>query len=168
MLRTIVIGLILCVFFGLAFAKGHEMVAREGLGLLSLWSIRIGYGVLCVWCLYAPYQEYKWLWPTRLAPDAALNTTLQFYRTGLGKRLRTRQHIAWGLVKYAFFGMALVIAPMLIKAIRFITPRLLLNVVPFVLLAAAWALMFYMRNRSRRKLQQEIEQLRAFERELRP
>ena len=140
----------------------------RGLGPLSFWSIRIGYGVLCLWGLYAPYKEYKWLWPARLAPDATLNTTIQFYRSGLEKRLRTRQGFAWGLAKYAFLGMALVMGPVLIRIIALATPRLLLNLAPFVVLAMAWGIMFYVRNRSRQKLQQEIEQLRAFERDNRP
>jgi hypothetical protein len=163
-LRTTVIGIALCGFFGLAIANAHQIVARWGLGPLSLWSIRIGYGVLSVWCLYAPYQEYKWFWPRRLAPDAALSTTLQAYRTGLEKRLRSRQQFAWGLAKYAFVGAALVIAPMLIKALV-VDPRLLANLAPlFALIAAWWAVVFTM-SRRQLKLQQEIEALRAFERE---
>jgi hypothetical protein len=165
-LRGLVIGVVLCIILGREFFTApQEIVARWGLGPLSFWSIRIGFAVLCLWSLYAPYKEYQWLWPARLASDANLNTTLQVYRSGLENRLRTRQGFAWRLAKYAFLGMALVMVPVLIKVIALANPRLLLDVVPFVVLAMAWAIMFYMRHRSRQQLQQEIEQLRAFEKE---
>ena len=150
---SIIIGLILFVFFARTFAGAHELAPRIGFGVLSLWGI------------YFAYQACKRIWQGRLAPDATLNTTLQSYRSELEKRRDYAQHI-WrkaGLT-FCFLGMALVIAPALIKSLD--APRLLVNVAPFFALLAIWCAVFFpMRRRNRRKLQQEIEELRVFERE---
>lgn len=100
------IGLTLCIFFALIFATAHELVLRMGFGLLSLW------------CLYFAYQAYKWTWPGRLEPDAALSTTLESYRSELEKRRDCARHI-WrkaGLT-FCFLGLALIIVPEQIKSL---------------------------------------------------
>ncbi len=150
---SIIIGLILFVFFAAACARGGDVVPRLGFGLLSLWS------------LYFAYYAYKRIWPRRPAPDSTLNTTLQSYRSRLEKRRDYVRHI-WrrsGL-PFCFLGLALIVAPELIKSIA--APRLLLNVAPVLTLFAIWLVMFlFMRKRNREKLQREIEELRVFERE---
>ena|SRR5208283_2766879 len=168
-LFSIVISVIIFVVFTREFATFSPLMP----GPLSFWSIRIGFGVVCLWLIYVPYTAYKWLWPGRLAPDATLNTTIQCYRNELekqrdyGRNTRARRVLA-----FAFLGMAMFMVPMLmvkvpapIKATPMAGPGLLLNVAPFLLLAMAWVIMLRMMNRSRQKLQQEIEQLRAFEKE---
>ena len=153
LLYSIIIGLILFVFFAWAFARAHEAAPRIGVGLLSLWGI------------YFAYQACKRIWQERLAPDATLNTTLQSYRSELEKRRDYARHV-WrkaGLT-FVFVGMAMVMVPSLIKSLG--TPRLLLNFVPLFVLLAIWCAIFFpMRKRNQRKLQQEIEELRVFERE---
>jgi len=58
----------------------------------------------------------------------------------------------------------LIIVPELIKSLG--APRLALNVLPVSVLLAIWlAIFFPLRKRRQQKLQQEIEQLRDFERE---
>jgi len=150
-LSSMVIGLTLCIFFAGTFATAHELVLRMGLGLLSLW------------CLYFAYQAYKWTWPGRLEPDATLSTTLQSYRSELEKQRDYVRHI-WrraGLT-FCFLGIALVVVPELIKSLG--APRLALNVLPVCVLLATWTAIFFpLRKRRQRKLQQEIEELRLLE-----
>lgn len=153
---SILIGIILFVFFAWNFARVHEMVPRIGFGLLSLWGIHLA------------YQRSKRFWQGRPAPDATLNTTLQSYRIELEKRRDYARH-AWrkaGLT-YCFLGMALVIVPLLIRSLD--DPRiLLLNFGPLFVLLAVWCAIFFPKmKRQRQKLQQEIEELLVFERESR-
>jgi hypothetical protein len=152
---SIIIGLILCVFFARTIARTHEALSRMGLGLLSLWSI------------YFAYQAYKWIWPGRLGPDATASTTLHSYRSELEKRRDYGRHI-WrraGLT-FCFLGVALFLAPGLIKSLE--APRLLVNAAPVFVLLVIWLAVFFpMRKRNQRKLQQEIQELRVFERESR-
>jgi hypothetical protein len=147
---SIMLGLFLFLFFARACAKAHELIPGMVLGLLSLW------------CLYFAYQAYKWIWPTPQGPDGALETTLQSYRSELEKRRDYNRHV-WrraGLT-FCFLGVAMVAAPLLVKSLD--DPRLLLSVAPlFVLLAIWFAVFFPLRKRKLRKLQQEIEELRAF------
>jgi len=147
-----IIGLVLFVFFAWAFARAHELAPRIGFGVLSLCGI------------YFAYQACKRIWQERPAPDATLNTTLQAYRGELEKRRDYAQHIWSRVLTFCFLGMALVIVPALIKSLD--APRLLVNFVPFFVLLAIWCAIFFpMRKRNQRKLQQEIEELRVFERE---
>ncbi len=152
-LYSIIAGLILFVFFAWRFVEPYEVVPRMGVGLLSLWGI------------YYAYQAYKWIWPGRLTPDATLNTTLQSYRSELEKRRDYGRHV-WRRAGLTFgvLGVAMVIVPALIKSLD--TPRLLLDLLPFFVLLAIWLAVFLrLRKRNRGKLQQEIEELRVFERE---
>jgi len=151
-LYSIIAGLILFVFFAWRFVQPYEVVPRMGVGLLCLWGI------------YYAYQAYKWIWPGRLTPDAALNTTLQSYRSELEKRRDYGRHL-WRRAGLTFcvLGVAMVIVPALIKSLD--TPRLLLNTLPFFVLLAIWLAVFLrLRKRNRGKLQQEIEELSALER----
>ena len=150
---SIIVGLILFVFFARVFVQPHEVVPRMGVGLLSFWGI------------YYAYQAYKWIWPGRLTPDATLNTTLQSYRSELEKRRDYGRHV-WRRAGLTFgvLGVAMVIVPALIKSLD--TPRLLLDLLPFFVLLAIWLAVFLrLRKRNRGKLQQEIDELRVFERE---
>jgi hypothetical protein len=148
---SIVVGIILAAGFARTLVTAHELVLRLGLGLLSLW------------CLYFAYQVYKWIWPGRLEPDATLSTTLQSYKSALEKRRDYGRHV-WrrsGLT-FCFLGLALVIVPELIKSLE--APRLLFNVLPVSILLAIWlAIFFPLRRRKQRQLQQEIDELRLFE-----
>ena len=106
-----------------------------------------------------------------MAPDATLNTTVQSYRRELEKQRGSGRN-ARGVLVFFSMAMAMVVVPMVlvkapvpINAPPLTAARLLLNVAPFLLLGMAWLIMVRMMYRGRRKLQQEIEQLRAFERE---
>jgi uncharacterized membrane protein YfcA len=150
---TIASALLICVFFGWNFARTHEVVPRMGYGLISLCGI------------FMAYQTYKWVWPSNLPADAPVGTSLEFYRSELERRRDYRRHI-WrrtGLT-YLFLGLAMVVVPALISALG--APRLLLNMVPFFLLLIIWFVLFFRgKKRSQHKLQQEIDELRMFERD---
>lgn len=154
-LFSIVVGLILFVFFALACARTRGVIPRTGFGLISLW------------CLYFAYQGYKWIWPRPQAPEGTLNVTLESYRIELEKRRDYGRHI-WrraGLT-FCFLGLGILIVPELIKSLH--NPRLLLNMAPVLVLLAIWSAIFFpMRKRNQRKLQREIDELRAFETESR-
>jgi hypothetical protein len=160
--RESIAGSIFCVFFAWNLIK----VNHVGWGVghpLSLWSTRMGLGLLSLWGLSVPFLLYKWVWPARLAPDATLGSTLQWYRSHLEKG-RDFERRVWLLVVPCFLGMAMFVVPLLIKSLG--DRRRLLGFVPiFVLLAIWFPLFYYTRKRRRGRLQQEIEQLRAFERE---
>jgi hypothetical protein len=148
-LAAIVIGLFLCVAFARMSAVVQDVIPRIGWGVMSLWG------------LYGAYAAYKWIWPRRLAEDATLGTSLDFYRSELERRRDYERHI-WrrsGLI-YCFAGVALALIPELIPALE--TPRLLLKAAPFFVLLVLWfVLFFYIRKRNRLNLQREIDELNA-------
>ena len=149
---SIIVGLILFVFFAWVFARAHELAPRIGFGVLSLWGI------------YYAYQAGTRISQVQLAPDATLGTTLQSYKSELERRRDYAQHIWRRALTFLFAGMALVVVPALIKS--FDAPRLLVNFVPIFLLLAVWCAIFFpMRKRNLLKLQVEIEELRGFEKE---
>ena len=151
-LVSIVIGLALCIFFAWTFATAHDL------------TVRLGFAVLTVWCLYVPYQAYKWIWPVRPEPDLTPTTTLQSYKNLLQKRRDYVRHV-WrraGLT-FCFLGLALIIVPELIKALA--SPRLALNVLPVLVVLVIWCALFFPQMKRRlRKLEQEIRELGAAER----
>ncbi len=148
---SIVGGITLSLFFARqAFLAGYS-VSGIGLGLISLW------------CIYFACQAYHFMWPNRVARDAALDTTLQSYKSALEQKGDYTRNI-WlrtGL-PFCFFGVALVVVPGLIES--FSKPGLFVTFVPLFGLLAAWFVAFYfIRRRDRQKLAQEIEEVRAFE-----
>jgi hypothetical protein len=151
---TAAIGLVFFLYAVWAFARVHEMISRIGWGVLSLWSI------------YLAYRSYKWLSRERPATDAALNTTIESYRIELENRRDYARH-AWRAagLSFCFLGLAMVVGPALIRAIE--TPQLLLlKFGPLLALLILWCAIFSPRmKQQRRKLQAEIEELRAFESE---
>jgi polyferredoxin len=150
---SIASALLVCAFFAWNFARTHELVPRMGYGLISLCGI------------FMAYSTYKWVWPSNLSADAPVSTSLKFYRSELERRRDYRRHV-WrrtGLT-YLFLGLAMVVVPALIAA--FGAPRLFLNMIPFFLLLIIWFVLFFRgKKRSQHKLQQEIDELRAFERD---
>ena len=153
-LLSIAMGLGLCALFAWASARAHETVTRMGWGLVSLW------------CIWFAYHAYRWMWPDRLAPDATVSTSLEFYQRELDRRRDYALHV-WGRsgLPFCFLGLAMVVLPPLIQA----PAAQRLNALPFFVLLVIWIAAFIvLRKRDRRKLQQEIDELQAFEREHRP
>ena len=155
-LGWMVMGLLLSVGFGRSAAMAHDWLPRIGWGMLSLWGI------------YGAYQAYRWIWPGRLPSDAATSTSLEFYRNELEKQRDYGRHI-WrraGLT-FCFLGLAIVLVPPLIHE-WLIAPRGVLKAAPFFVLLTIWfAVFFPLKRRQQRKLQEDIDELRGFERESR-
>jgi hypothetical protein len=152
-LMSIALGLTLCLAFARMSDTGDDFVPRLGAGLLSLW------------CVNFAYQAYKWIWPGRLAPDSTVTTSLQFYRSQLEKRRDLSRHV-WRrtALPFCFLGLAMMVVPGVIQSLS--SPRLLWNSVPFFVILIIWFVAFsHMKNRTRAKLQREIDELRAFESE---
>ncbi|MGC2108989.1 MAG: hypothetical protein WA655_05690 [Candidatus Korobacteraceae bacterium] len=163
-LWRVVLYLVVSALFARAVANVRQTLAPVVWPTASLWCIRIGFGFLGVWILYAAFDVCKAIWPGRVAPDAALNTTLQSYRREL-ERQHSFYRPSWRKMMPGFVGMALAMVPMLINEYK-VAPQDLVNAAPAaVVLAILWAICFVVVGRRRRKLQAEIEQLRAFERE---
>jgi hypothetical protein len=150
---TIIIGIVLCVFFAWSFARAHEMLARMGWGLLSLCGI------------YAAYHAYKWIWPGTLPEEAPIHTCLEFYRREL-ERQRDYNRRWWrsGLPFFLLLGMVMAAAG---TGARNVPPHPLLTALPFFLALAIWVVAFLLLRKKHgpKILQREIEELRAFERE---
>ncbi len=157
------IALFLFLFFGWGFLSFPRFQTFD-LGPLGEWSTRLGLGLLSLWGLYSGYKTYKVFWPGSAAADADLKTTLQSYRQQLEKRHDYSQNI-WlrsGLI-FCFMGIAMIVVPVLIRDLV-ISPRLLTNVAPIFVLLVLWLAIFIpQRKRRQRKLQEEIDQLRTFE-----
>ena len=161
-ISTTIICLIFSAIFSWWFVTAPERVARLGWGPLSLWAFRFGCSLLTLWCLYTPYQVYKWTWPGRLAPDATLNTTLQFYRSRIEKRRDFHRYLFGRLVPFFILGIAMVLVPPLMVVVAAGYPWL--AVVGFCVVAAPlWAILSPLRKRVERELEQEIEELCVFE-----
>jgi hypothetical protein len=150
---SIVIGLACSVFFAWTFTRAHEALARMGWGLLSLWGF------------YAAFHAYKWIRPQNLPRDAPISTCLEFYRSELERRRAYLRHRWWrsGL-PFCILGMVMVIVG---TGARQVSPHPWLNAIPFLGLLAVWAVAFpfVKKKLGQENLQQEIEELRAFEME---
>jgi uncharacterized membrane protein YfcA len=98
-----------------------------------------------------------------LAADAAVGTSLDFYRKELERRRDYGRHIWYRSGLWlSFVGLAFVVLPALIAALK--TPRLLLNAIPFFVLLAAWIVAFiHIRKREQQNLQSEIDELNALQ-----
>jgi len=162
------IGVGLFLWFGWGFLIFPEKFHSFGLGPAGFWTMRLGFGLLSLWALYSGYKAYTILWPKSASSDVDLKTTLQAYRQGLEKRRDYSRNI-WlrsGLI-VCFVGIAMVLTPMMVRDIR--QPlQMLLSVGPILAIFILWLAIFIpQRKRQQRKLQQEIDQLREFEREYR-
>jgi hypothetical protein len=158
-LLSIILGITLCVVFAGVFARAQAVLARIGWGLESLW------------CAYFAYHGYKWMWPRNLAQDAPISTCLEFYRRELEKRLGYVRHNWWRTgLPLCFLGLAILLVGEVQEQARTgaqnAPPHALLNAVPLFVLLAVWVVAYFsIKKKQADNLQQEIEELRAFERD---
>jgi hypothetical protein len=149
---AIALGLVLCALFAWSSFRADDLLPR------------IGWAVASLWCAWFAYHAYRWIWPGPLAADAPVGPSLEFYRRELERRRDYFRH-TWlrsGL-PFGFLGLAIVIVPPIIRH-----PSLGPNALPFFVLLTGWFIAyFYLRAKKRRELQQEIEELQAFERDVR-
>lgn len=151
---TIIIGIVCCVLFTWSIVRAHTLLARMGFGLVSLCMV------------YAAYHAYKWTWPQNFPEGAPIHTCIEFYRREL-ERERDYNRRWWrsGLPLLTLLGVAMAAVGTGARDAALQHP--LLNALPFLLVLAVWAVAFFLvrKKHGRENLQQEIEELRAFERE---
>lgn len=154
-LSSILISLVLSVVFAGSLARAHTALARSGWGLLSLSVI------------YAAWHVYKWRWPRNLAEDAPMGTCVEFCRRELERR-RDYTGRWWksGLPFLFLAGMAM--AALGTGAPKGPPPNPWVAALPFFVVMAAWVvLFFFMKKKDGQSLQQEIDELKAMERDSR-
>jgi hypothetical protein len=160
-LLWLTLGLVLCVVFALSFFRAHETLPRIGWGLLSFWGV------------WAAYHAWRWIRPRDLPRDAPASTCLEFYRRELERRRHYTRHLWWRSgMPFCLMGIAIAVVGTARNAPPHAVPgtTMLLNAVPFFVLLAIWAAaIFSLRKKQKQRLtlQQEIDELRAYERESR-
>lgn len=148
---TIIMGIVFCVFSAWSFARAHETLARMGFALVGLCMI------------YAAYHAYKWTWPGNLPEEAPIDTCLQFYRRELERQRDYNQR--WWRSPLPVLTLLGVVMAAVGTGARNAPPHPLLNALPFFLVLAIWVVAFLLlkKRQGRENLQQEIEELRAFD-----
>jgi hypothetical protein len=116
--------------------------------------VRAGAGVLVLWALNLAYQARKRGWSGRLAPDATMSVSLDFYRQQLE---RQRLYVRAG-------GRSL--WPVLLSVALFLTPAVRAGLLdrfwPFLTVMVAWAVaLIVMERRKLRAVQKEVDILQA-------
>ena len=165
-LRSIVACTIVFVFFARGLFNTPRMLVPIEWSAASLWSIRMGCALICLGAAYEVYKACKRMRTWRFETGTTLETTVRSYRTLLEHRrdfFRRMWHnkALW----FILAGMGFAAVPMLINEAHR-SPHYLLAAAPLAgLLAIWWIAMVVIRRHCQRKLQQEIDQLRAFERE---
>jgi hypothetical protein len=152
--RGVVAGCIISVL--LVFAFGSFLWRRPPM------PVRIGFGILTVWALWAPFFFYRNMWPRGGTAGADQETCLAFYRRELERRREYERHIRLFL-GICFTGLAFIVVPELVRATHNLS--LLRNVAPVLVLLAIWAVLFViLKRRGRRRVRNELAALDEFER----
>ncbi len=165
-LYSIVVCAVVFVFFARIVLHPGPMVGPIPWPAASLWSVRLGCALICIGGLYEIYKACRRFRSSRPAPEASLETTVHSYRKRLeNRRNRFRNYWHYKGLWIILTGMALAIAPRLIDSYHQ-GPQHLLEAAPLAGLIVLWLIaVAVIRRRVQRKLQQEIDELQAFERE---
>ncbi len=116
--------------------------------------IRMGAAVLVLWAVSLAYQARKGVWPGGVSPDATLQGSLEFYRQQLERQrfyVRAARKTLWPVL----LSTALFFTPVVMRK-----PGLLVNMLPFLILLAAWAVgLVVVVKRRLRAVQREVDEL---------
>jgi hypothetical protein len=131
------------------------------------------FALAAAWALAGQYFLNRGMWLAPLPGDAALMTSLEFYRQAIeGRRRLFRNVLCWAFGPAALVGAATVLSIVRAGASSqgplptAEAGRLFLNMAPFLTLLAVWIIAFIvMRVRGQRELQREIDELNDIERE---
>ena len=151
------LGNLIASLFLIAFSAWNLVTSQDSIQ-------RTGFALAIAWFLIAQYPAKKRIWSAKLAGDAALNTSVQFYR---GELERRRDHFRYNW-QWVLGPIFLTIGSFLLPALRTVieSPGLARNMVPFLVLLVVWiAAFFVIRSRAMRQIQREIDELKALERE---
>jgi hypothetical protein len=139
----------LLVFLGFTFARVPNTTSRVGLVLLAIGSF------------YSVYRRHNQLWPLSLAPDTPPSTGLETYRREL-HRWRDDSRKIWRMLAPLIPGGIIFALPGITSLVHTWSqnPVVLINALPVCLLLVVWlTLMFPVRKRRLRRIQQELDML---------
>jgi len=137
---------------GVLIAQRHDSVQ---------WAI---YTLAIVWALAGQYMLNRGMWSPAMPGDAALSTGLQFYR----QEVERQRYLHHRVLQWSFGPVVLAFAAFVLPTMRdgIKAQGLYPNAIPFFVLLLLWVGgVIYIRMRTRRELDQELEQLNAIERE---
>ena len=124
----------------------------------------IVFALAFVWALAGQYFLNRGMWSARLPGDAALNTSIEFYR----HEVQRRRSLFGRVMPWSFGPILLAIGAYILPILRmgFANHRLFANMIPFLVLLLCWIIsVFVLRMRQQRELQREIDGLDEIERE---
>jgi hypothetical protein len=139
----------LLVFLGCTFARVPNTTSRVGLVLLAIGSF------------YSVYRRHKQLWPLSLTPDTPPSTGLETYRREL-QRWREDSRKIWRMLAPLIPGGIIFVLPGITSLVHTWSqnPVILINALPVCILLVVWlTLMFPVRQRRLRRIQQELDML---------
>jgi hypothetical protein len=141
--------LALVVFLGFTFANVPNTTSRVGLVFLALGSF------------YSVYRRHKQLWPLPPDPDTLPATGLETYRREL-QQWRDDSHKIWRMLAPLVPGGIILALPGISSLVHTWSqnPVMLVNALPVCGLLVIWlTLIFPVRKRRLRKIQQELDML---------
>jgi hypothetical protein len=139
----------LLVFLSFTFARVPNTTSRVGLVLLAIGSF------------YSVYGRHKQLWPLSLTPDTPPSTGLETYRREL-QTWRDDSRKIWRMLAPLIPGGIIFVLPGITSLVHTWSnnPVILINALPFGVLLVVWlTLMFPVRQRRLRRIQQELDML---------
>ena len=162
--------------------KSREKTRKELVGPLSVlavctvfaaigivkgfgWAQRAWFGAALLWCITGAWVYQRGMWAAELPGGAGLETGLAFLRRELGRqRDLFRRSLVWALGP-VLFTIAAAVVP-LFAHMWSLDRTILLNLAPFFTLLLGWfVIMVRLRNRKKRELQRELDELNAIEKE---
>jgi Flp pilus assembly protein TadB len=129
-----------------------------GIALAGDPSQRAAFIAALLWALAGMYAMHRGMWSPALPGDAALTTSLEYYRGEVERQvILSRRYLGWLFGPVVLF-LAAITVPLVMMGVR--DPALLPKMLPFLTLLVLWfGAVFVLRVRTQRELQREIEQL---------
>ena len=159
MIMNGIIGLTCLAVFINVFIKAPVPNGRWGWGLVIL-------GTLCIMVPTVSLAFRRDL-PQTFETDAALTTSLNFYRRILDRQRSLRLPGKWNALGlfFLFAGLFVMVAPVALSQFQRPGPSGLRNWIPFFLILVAWGISYILiGRRTRQSLRREYEALDALER----
>jgi hypothetical protein len=159
----------------------HARTRRELLGNIAILLLAIGlsgfgiawapdpvqraaFALVIAWSLLGQYALNRGMWSPILPGDAALTTGLEYYR----RELERRAYLLRRVLRWSFGPIVLGVVAFYVPTVwreirkRGMRPEMFPFLVLFVIWLVAW---FVIRMREQRKLQRELDELIAIEKE---
>ena len=129
-----------------------------GIALARDTAQRAAFIAALLWAAAGLYALHRGMWSPALPGDAALTTSLEYYRGEVERQvILSRRYLGWLFGPVVLF-LAAITVPLVMMGVR--DPALLPKMLPFLTLLVLWfGAVFVLRVRTQRGLQREIEQL---------